>query len=70
MTNWLGLIRLGEVIEEPCTLPADVGPPVDKWFNRFDLELLKPTKVDVAGFLISWLVVGLLIGIVMVGARI
>jgi hypothetical protein len=60
----------GEVVEQPCTLPADALPPVDKWFSHPDIELPKPTKTDIVGFLISWLIVGLIIGIVVVFARI
>lgn len=63
-------VKLGEVVEEPCTLPHDAEPPVDKWFNHPDIEIPKPTRVDVTGFLVSWLVVGLLIGLVMILAQV
>ena len=54
----------GEVITEPCTLPANAAEPVDKWFRHPDIELPKPTRMDIVGFLVSWLIVGLIVGVV------
>ena len=54
-------VRLGEEVLEPCTLPKDPLPPVPKWFNHPDIEIPRPNKVDVGGFLISWCIVGLII---------
>jgi len=54
-------VRLGEVVSNPCTLPEDPQPPIPKWFNHPDIELPRPTRVDVVGFLISWCMVGLII---------
>ena len=63
-------VTLGEVVTEPCTLPKDAPPAVDKWFDHPDIELPKPTRTDVVGFLVSWLIVGIIVGIVVLLARI
>ena len=63
-------VTSGEVIVEPCTLPADAQPPVEKWFGHPDIELPRPTRIDVIGFLVSWLIVGLIVGIVVLFAKI
>lgn len=62
------LVRTPVHVEEdnpdrPCTLPAHaVVPPKDKLFPRSKhLEILKPDKISVIGFLLSWVAVILLI---------
>ena len=59
----------GEEVTEPCTLPANAAPPVPKWFNHPDIELPRPSRTDVVGFLVSWLIVGVIIGTVVVLAQ-
>ncbi|MFP6668953.1 MAG: hypothetical protein VB876_16695 [Pirellulales bacterium] len=54
-------VKEGEKVESPCTLPEDAEPPVPKWFNHPDIELPRPTKLDVIGFLASWVLVGLIV---------
>ncbi len=63
-------VTKGEVVAEPCTLPANAADPVDKWFQHPDIELPRPTRTDLVGFAVSWLVVGLIVGIVVLFARI
>jgi len=54
-------IRPGEVVETPCTLPENPAPREEKLFNLADVEVPKPTWVDVLGFLGAWICVGLII---------
>jgi Na+/proline symporter len=54
-------VKEGEKVETPCTLPEDAAEPVPKWFNHPDIELPKPTKLDVFGFFVSWALVGLIV---------
>jgi len=50
---------------EPFTLPPGVEPgPRDVLIDHPDFEVPKPTVVGIAGFLVAWLGVGLLIGAV------
>lgn len=54
-------VRAGEVVEEPCTLPPDSADPVPKLINHRDIEIPRPTKLDLGGFLAAWILVGLII---------
>lgn len=57
-------VKLGEKVDSPCTLPADPADPIPKWFNHPNIEIPRPTRLDVGGFLVSWVLVGLIIGLV------
>jgi Na+/proline symporter len=53
----------GEILnDEPCTLPKDaIIPQVNKLFNHKDFEILKPSKISLFGFGISWVFVAILV---------
>lgn len=54
-------VRDGEQVDAPCTLPRDPLPPIDKLINHPDIEIPRPNRLDVGGFALAWLFVGLLI---------
>ncbi len=55
-------VRSGEPEVEPMTLPEGTKPAQRSvLFNHPDFEIMKPRPVDVLGFLVSWLGVGILI---------
>jgi Na+/proline symporter len=57
-------VRKGEPNVEPLTLPESTKPaPRSVLFNHPDFEIMKPRLIDSMGFLISWVGVGLMIGI-------
>ncbi|HBL47979.1 sodium:solute symporter family protein [Gimesia sp.] len=48
-------VRLNEVIDSPCTLPAEPEPMGRKMFpNSKDIEIPRPTFQDLAGFALAW----------------
>lgn len=57
-------IQPGEVIDEPCSLPPNVKPAQRQMLcTAWGLEIPKPSKTSVAGFLAGWLAVaGLVVG--------
>jgi hypothetical protein len=64
-------VQTGEVIDMPFTLPAGaVAAPQNKLFDHPNWEIQKPTKRGIVGFLIAWIPVALLIGLVVVLVRI
>ena len=54
----------GEQVDAPCTLPENPAEPIGKLFNHPDIEIPKPTFQDISGFLVSWVLVGLIVGTV------
>jgi len=57
-------VQPGEPEVEPLTLPECVKPaPRSVLINHPDFEIMKPSLVSVSGFLVSWVAVGLLIGV-------
>ncbi len=54
-------IKLGETLEAPCTLPDNPLPRGEKLFNLQDIEIPKPTWVGFGGFVIAWILVGVII---------
>lgn len=52
--------RKGEQVLAPCTLPADPLPPAPKLFRHPDIELLRPSLIGVAGFVLACIFVGLI----------
>lgn len=53
----------GEVLEEPCRLPANVAPAErPRFFIGSDFEFPKPSRESVVGFVLSCLAVGAMIG--------
>jgi Na+/proline symporter len=53
----------GEMVDSPCTLPRGAQvPPARLIFPRASLVIPIPSRVAVAGFLIGWLFVVLIIG--------
>jgi Na+/proline symporter len=56
-------IAPGELITEPCTLPAGVQPPPRRMLLRgWGLELPVPSRTSLLGFAAGWLGVAILIG--------
>ncbi len=57
-------VRPGEKVNQPCTLPENPLPPeTGKLLPIKDIELPTPTFVGMAGFIISWIVVGALVAL-------
>ena len=56
-------VHSGEKISAPCTLPADPLPPLDRMFDHPDIEIPKPTRVDIVGFVLAWVFVGIIVWI-------
>lgn len=55
-------VKSGEVIPAPCTLPEDPEPIGAKLFpNSKDIEIPKPTLLDIGGFVLAWCAVGAII---------
>ena len=66
LDNFYALLRTpvepGERIERPCTLPADaVVPPRRVLFPDSNWEIPVPARRAVAGFLVGWVLVALII---------
>jgi Na+/proline symporter len=56
-------VRTGEIVEEPCTLPAGTPPVERRWLvDRWGLRLPIPSRTSVIGFAIGWVIVGVIIG--------
>ena len=54
----------GEPEVEPLTLPEGTKPaPRSVLIEHPDFEIMKPSRISVVGFLVSWLAVGLLIAV-------
>ncbi len=67
LDNFYALLRTpitpGEEIDSPCTLPKDaVVPPRRVFFPNSNFEIPIPTWRAMSGFLIGWILVGLIIG--------
>jgi Na+/proline symporter len=61
----------GEVVVEPCTLPLGVeAPDRPMLVTAFGLEIPRPSRTSVLGFLAGWAAVGALVGVVFVLVRI
>ena len=57
-------VQPGEPEVEPLTLPEGIKPaPRSVLINHPDFEIMKPSLVSVLGFRVSWVAVGLLIGV-------
>jgi Na+/proline symporter len=56
-------VQPGEHIAAPCTMPADPAPPLRKMFNHPDIEIPRPTSVDIIGFILAWVFVGVIVWI-------
>ncbi len=64
-------IQPGEQVVESLRLPAGVQPaPQHKLIDHPDLEIQVPTRRGIVGFLLAWLMVIALIGVVMLIVRI
>jgi Na+/proline symporter len=46
-----------EVVDLPCTLPENPAERTPKMFNHPDIELPKPTKLGMIGFVVAWILV-------------
>lgn len=55
-------VRAGEVVAAPCTLPEDHLPTEEGKLLPFaDLEIPRPSKVGIVGFVLAWCMVGMII---------
>lgn len=64
-------VQPNEVVEHPMTLPEGVIPaPQNKLINLPNWEIQKPGRRAIMGFLIAWIPVAVLIGIVVMLVRI
>jgi hypothetical protein len=55
-------VKEGEVVEKPCALPAGMTPaPRRNLIPSKSIELMVPSTQAVAGFVVGWVIVGLLI---------
>jgi Na+/proline symporter len=60
-------VQPGEVVDQPCTLPAGaIVPPRRTLFPNSNWEIPVPSVVGVIGFLAGWLAVALIIGAMVV----
>ena len=56
-------IMPGEVVVEPCTLPVGVVPPDRPMLaTAFGLEIPRPSRTSLLGFLAGWVAVAALVG--------
>ena len=56
-------VRLGEHVAAPCTLPENPAPQVAKLFDHPDFELPRPSRLGIAGFVVAWFFVALIVWI-------
>ena len=54
-------VRDGEELAAPCTLPENPEPRGEKLFSHPDIELPKPTLIGLGGFVLAWVLVGIII---------
>ena len=54
-------VKPNEEVPGPCQLPADPLPPNEKLLNVGDIELPKPTVLGLGGFILAWILAGLLV---------
>ena len=51
-------------ISKPCTIPENVTvSKAKKLFSTNNLEILRPSKISIIGFIVSWIVVAILVGL-------
>ena len=51
-------------ISKPCTIPENVTvSKAKKLFSTNNLEILRPSKISIIGFIISWIFVAILVGL-------
>ncbi len=51
-------------ISKPCTIPENVTvSKAKKLFSTDNLEILRPSKISIIGFIVSWIVVAILVGL-------
>ncbi len=51
-------------ISKPCTIPENVTvSKAEKLFSINNLEILRPSKISIIGFIVSWIFVAILVGL-------
>ena len=51
-------------ISKPCTIPENVTvSKAKKLFSTNNLEILRPSKISIIGFIVSWIFVAILVGL-------
>ncbi len=64
-------VHPGEVVDQPCTLPEDALPmETGKLIPAADLEIPRPSRMGLGGFVLAWLCVGAIIWFTMMLAGI
>ena len=56
-------VQPDEHVGAPCTMPDNPAPPLDKMIDHPDIEIPKPTRVDIIGFILAWVFVGIIVWI-------
>jgi len=56
-------VQPDEHVAAPCTMPDNPAPPLDKMIDHPDIEIPKPTRVDIIGFILAWVFVGIIVWI-------
>ena len=54
-------VRPGEKVNAPCTLPDNPLSALEKLINHPDIEIPKPGRVDIIGFVLAWILVGIIV---------
>ncbi len=68
LDNFYNLVRTPVLTNEPtvskpCTLPKNVSVVMsDKLFSHKNLEILRPSRISIIGFIISWVIVVIMVG--------
>ena len=56
-------VQADEHVSAPCTMPDNPAPPLAKMIDHPDIEIPKPTRVDIIGFILAWVFVGIIVWI-------
>lgn len=56
-------VRAGEKVPSPCALPENPEPELPKLFGHQDIEIPKPNRLDIVGFVLAWIFVGIIVWI-------
>ena len=68
LDNFYNLVRTPVLTHEPtvskpCTLPENVSvAKADKLFSHKNLEIMRPSRISIIGFMISWAFVAIMVG--------
>ncbi len=54
-------VREGERVPAPCALPENPAPPLPKLIDHPDIEIPRFDRLDLGGFALAWVLVGLIV---------